>query len=188
MFWIYFKQGLSHITDINGYDHIAFLIALFASFTIKDYKILIKLITGFTIGHSITLALSTLNILHLNKEWIEFLIPITILITAVYHLVFQKTTRNNVLIAIAILFGLIHGAGFSNYLKSLLGKSSSITQALFAFNIGVEIGQLIILAIFFLVTYIVTDLLKLNKKYWSIGLSIIAILISLKLAIETFPL
>lgn len=188
MFWIYFEQGVRHITDIYGYDHIAFLIALFASFTIKDYKILIKLITGFTIGHSVTLALSTLDIIQWSKEWIEFLIPITILITALYHLVFQKLTRTNILIAITVLFGLIHGAGFSNYLKSLLGQSASTTQALLAFNLGVETGQLIILAIFFLVTYILTDLLKLDRKYWSIGLSIVAILISLKLAVETFPL
>lgn len=188
MFQIYFEQGVRHITDINGYDHIAFLIALFASFTIKDYKVLVRLITGFTIGHSITLALSTFNLLNWNRDWIEFLIPITILLTALYHLIFQSQIRKNSLTVITVLFGLIHGAGFSNYLKSLLSQSSSRFSALFAFNLGVEIGQLIILAIFFLITYIMVDLLNIKKQYWSTALSVIAIIISIKLAIETFPL
>lgn len=142
--------GIQHISDVEGFDHIAFLVTLLAAYTINEWKKILLLVTAFTIGHSITLALAALDIIPVNASLIEFLIPVTICCTALYHLFAKETktyTSNWGLYVLTIGFGLIHGAGFSNFLKAMLGNSSSVVQKLLAFNIGVEIGQLIIVSV-----------------------------------------
>ena len=153
-FSTYFQLGYEHILDIQGYDHILFVIALCAIYQAQDWKRVLILITAFTIGHSITLALSTMNLVNFRTDIIEFLIPVTIFITAFSNLVKKhgsapaKFSSNYFF---ALFFGLIHGLGFSNYLKSLLGKEESILTPLLAFNLGLELGQIIIVA-FFIIT------------------------------------
>ena len=130
-FQLYLSLGFHHIIDIHGYDHIVFILALCAGYSFSQIKNILILITAFTIGHTITLALSTLNIVNVDSALIEFLIPVTILITALTNLF--KTTRlqHKFVYVVALFFGLIHGLGFSNYLKELLGKESSIIKPLF---------------------------------------------------------
>jgi len=175
-FQLYFGLGKDHILDyVNGYDHILFVLALCAVYTLHDWKRILILVTAFTIGHSITLALATLQIISANTELIEFLIPVTILITCVSNLFTKEIApsprplQTNYLLA--LFFGLIHGMGFSNYLRAILGKASSIASPLFAFNVGLEFGQIIVVGIFLLLTFIVLDLLRTNRRDWKMVVS-----------------
>src|SRR5215211_4882222 len=148
-FWLYFQLGLEHILDWQGYDHMLFIAALCLRYLLKDWRKVLILVTAFTIGHSITLALSVLSYINIPSAWIEFLIPVTIVITALSNL-FQPNTEPKrkfpLIYFYALFFGLIHGLGFSNYLKSLLGRGTSVVSELLAFNLGLEAGQLIIVA------------------------------------------
>lgn len=173
-FQIFAKLGFTHITDLNGYDHILFIVALCATYRISQWKQLLILVTAFTIGHSVTLALAVLNIIQVNSELIEFLIPVTIVLTAVFNLATparSKKTFGTLTYWLAAVFGLIHGMGFSNYLRSLLGKNSDIVAQLFAFNVGLEIGQLLIVLLILLLTFIVTEIVKMKHQIWSVWLS-----------------
>jgi ABC-type antimicrobial peptide transport system permease subunit len=145
-FGFYLREGFYHITDWKGYDHILFVMALCLPYFLKDWKQVLILITAFTIGHSVTLALSVFNKILIPSTWIEFLIPITIIITALENLFRNNTQPKHVgfRYVAALLFGLIHGLGFSNYLRSMMGKSENIITQLLAFNIGLELGQLLI--------------------------------------------
>ncbi len=173
-FQIFTKLGFTHITDLNGYDHILFIVALCATYTFAAWKQLLILVTAFTIGHSVTLALAVLNIIPVNSDLIEFLIPVTIVITAITNLFSStrsKKTFGSVSYWLAAGFGLIHGMGFSNYLRSLLGKSGDIVTQLFAFNLGLEIGQIVIILLILFLGYIVTTSAKIKQQQWSIWLS-----------------
>lgn len=174
-FQLYAKLGFEHITDLNGYDHILFIVALCAAYKLTEWKKLLILVTAFTLGHSLTLALAVLNIITVPSEFIEFLIPVTIIITALFNLrrPATKTRRSfgTLTYWLAAAFGLIHGMGFSNYLRSLLGKSSDIITQLLAFNIGLEIGQLIIVAFLLILTFIIVEVAKVKHQLWSIWLS-----------------
>lgn len=168
-FALYFGLGKDHILDyVNGYDHILFVLALCAVYLVRDWKKILILITAFTIGHSITLALATLNIINFPAEIIEFLIPLTIFITAAGNLFKKDQTSAEGTIQInyffALFFGLIHGLGFSNFLRALLGKNENIVSPLFAFNIGLEIGQIIVVVIFLGISFVLVDLLKVSRR------------------------
>jgi HupE / UreJ protein len=147
-FSLWFSIGFLHIADWQGYDHILFLIALCGIYTLKEMKRTVFLITSFTVGHSTTLALSTLSLISCRREWIEFLIPVTILLTAVLNLCFiRDSAQTNFRIRYfsALIFGFIHGMGFSFLLRSLLEKSESVALPLLAFNSGLETAQIIII-------------------------------------------
>jgi hypothetical protein len=175
-FSLYFGLGKDHILDyVNGYDHILFVLALCAVYLIRDWKKILILVTAFTIGHSITLALATLKIVSVNASLIEFLIPLTIFITCVSNL-FKKeglTGEKGVQInyLFAVFFGLIHGLGFSNYLRAILGKDQTILSQLLAFNLGLEFGQIIVVVIFLTFSFLLVDFLKINRRDWKLVLS-----------------
>lgn len=187
-FEIYLPLGFQHITDIRGYDHILFIIALCAIYRLKDWKKVALLVTAFTIGHSITLGLATLNLINYSTKLIELFIPITIVFTclinfshksASYSLDVEKPSFFRYPVALA--FGLIHGMGFSNYLRSLLGSEQSIWQSLLAFNIGLELGQLLIVVIVLIISSLVLDVLRVKKHNWNFILSGIILGIALTL-------
>lgn len=176
-FEIYFNLGKDHILDYkNGYDHILFVTALCALYQWSDWKRVLILVTAFTVGHSVTLALATLEIISVSPDWVEFLIPVTIFITA-FSNIFKseggaasgKMVQINYLYA--LFFGLIHGMGFSNYLRAILGKDRSIITQLFAFNVGLEIGQIIIVAIFLTLAFLCVELFKVNRRDWRLVIS-----------------
>jgi hypothetical protein len=189
-FWIYFELGKEHIADLEGYDHILFVTALCLRYVIEDWKKILILVTAFTVGHSITLALSALKYLYVSTEWIEFLIPVTIVITSLTN-VLQKNEENKragwLVYFLALFFGLIHGLGFSNYLKSLLGKDTNIISQLLAFNIGLEVGQLLIVAAVLLVSVICNRFLKVPRRTYVLFFSGAIFGIALLMAIERFP-
>lgn len=187
-FSLYFQLGWQHILDWQGYDHILFVIALCGMYTISDWKKVLILVTAFTIGHSITLALSIFKVISVNTPLIEFLIPVTILITAISNIISKrkKPKGQTLKYTLALIFGLIHGLGFSNYLKSLLGKSSSITAELFAFNIGLEFGQLLIVVGVLIISFILIWIVKIKRWDYNFFLSSAIFGISFVMAAERF--
>ncbi|MDW3196854.1 MAG: HupE/UreJ family protein [Cytophagales bacterium] len=186
-FELYFGLGLDHILDLNGYDHILFVIALSCVYSLQQWKGVLGMITAFTIGHSITLALATFDIIPLDSALVEFLIPVTIVITAVSNLFTsseEKSGKWKVNIYYAGFFGLIHGMGFSNYLRSLLGGEESIVLPLFAFNIALEVGQIIIVAIFLIITLILTRVFSVPSRIWKIIVSLVVAAVGVSLALD----
>lgn len=175
-FQLYFGLGKDHILDyVNGYDHILFVVALCALYLVRDWKKILILITAFTVGHSITLALATLDIISFNAQLVEFLIPLTIFVTAFGNL-FRKQDMYDVKpwqsnYPLALVFGLIHGMGFSNYLKAILGKDQTIFVQLLAFNLGLELGQIIIVAIFMTGSFLFVDLFAISRRDWKMVIS-----------------
>jgi hypothetical protein len=172
-FELYFKLGLQHILDLQGFDHILFILALCAVYVARDWVKILLLVTAFTLGHSLTLALATFEVVQIRSEVIEFLIPVTIAFTALATLIKPKPNSGKGIqlnYLLALFFGLIHGLGFSNYLRSLLGKEASIWQPLLAFNVGLEVGQIVIVAAFLLITSLV-HLAGMNRKEWTLMVS-----------------
>jgi hypothetical protein len=191
LFELYFKLGLQHIADLKGYDHILFVLTLCAVYNLKAWKKVLVLITAFTIGHSLTLALATLDLIRVDGDLIEFLIPMTIFLTALANL-FSRKEKPGALqyylkYSAALFFGLIHGLGFSNYLRSLLGTERGLVLPLFAFNVGIEVGQIMVVVTFILLSKFVVDLLAFPKREWHVLLSGAGLGISLVLMIERFP-
>lgn len=174
-FKLYFQLGYEHILDVNGFDHILFVVALCAIYLVQDWKKVLILVTAFTIGHSITLALSTFELVNFRTDIIEFLIPVTIFITAFSNIIRKQNTVKpsalNLNYFFALFFGLIHGLGFSNYLKSLLGKNESIITQLLAFNLGLELGQIIIVAFFMIISFVFIGLFNVARRDWNMIIS-----------------
>lgn len=189
LFQIYFEEGRTHILDINGIDHILFVVALCAIYQLQDWKKILILVTAFTIGHSITLALSTLEIVSFRRDIVEFCIAVTIFITAFVNLMRKQSAltpkRFNMNYFFALFFGLIHGLGFSSQLKSLLGKSQSIVEPLLYFNLGLEIGQIIIVVFYMIIAFVFVQLFNVARRDWTLVISSAVAGIALTLMIET---
>lgn len=169
--------GFEHITDTKGYDHILFVVALCAIYTLKDWKGILWMVTAFTIGHSVTLVLATLELVYMKQELVETLIPLTILLTCAINIYLKpkhsQFDKREALIKYftALVFGLIHGMGFSSYLRSILAMQDTIALELFAFNVGLELGQIFIVFITLGLAYIFVSILKAPKREWSLVLS-----------------
>ncbi len=149
LFTTYLELGYQHIAGLDGLDHILFLLVLTSPYTIQRWKLLLLMVTAFTIGHSLSLALAAMDAVEVNRTWIEFLIPVTIVLAGLFNL-FRKNKSNKtpwLSLLVVIAFGLIHGVGFSSFFQSLLGKEESILMPLLAFNLGIELGQLLIVMI-----------------------------------------
>ena len=186
-FATYFQLGIQHTADIKAYDHILFVIALCVIYKLEDWRKLLILITAFTLGHSLTLGLSALDILVFPSDVIEFLIPVTIFITAVLNLTRKNQAKkmNAFNYLLPLFFGFIHGSGFSNYFKSLIGQEESVVKPLFAFNVGIEVGQLIIVSLFMAITYFVVRWIKVSHPIWSKIISFFISILALYLMWET---
>ena len=175
-FATFWRLGVGHIADLRGYDHILFIVALTAGYRIGEWRQLVWLVTAFTLGHSLTLALATLDVIRVRAGIIEVLIAVTIVVSAVYALLDVSRTRASrslrVPYAMAGAFGLIHGLGFSTFLRSALGMEESIALPLFAFNVGLEVGQLLIVLSVLLAGAVVVDVLGLARRWWVGALSL----------------
>jgi HupE/UreJ protein len=186
-FWIWFSTGVKHILDLQGYDHILFVSLLVLTFPPKRWGKLLILVTAFTVGHSIALALSTARVIEIHQPLVELLIALSILTTAVYNaLTYQKTNpQNNPLIyGITLFFGLIHGLGFSYLLRSMLGKENNVFLPLLYFNTGLEVGQLIIVGIVLIFSLLLTLIFKWPFKNYKLVFVCIIGLIALKISVE----
>lgn len=181
-----FLEGFWHILDLQGADHIVFLLALCAIYEFRDWKGVLLMVTAFTIGHAITLAVAGLDLVRVKSNMIEFLIPVTILITAIWNFFKKGKSVSWISYLITLCFGFIHGLGFSNYFR-MVGDETKIVRDLLAFNLGVEAGQIpIVLAILFC-GYLATQFFKSSQKEWSRLLSGMAIGASLIMISDTWP-
>lgn len=187
-FGVHLKMGLTHIADLAAYDHILFIVALCAIYRISEWKRVAILVTAFTIGHSVTLALAALDVITFPKNVIELLIPVTIILTCLYN-IFAKSNRSSegweispdsvavmtrnlfVNYFFAFFFGLIHGMGFSTFFKATADADENFLWLLFSFNVGLEVGQLIIVAIILVVAFFVMDILKVKQRIWNVLVS-----------------
>ena len=188
-FDLYLRLGFEHISDLAGFDHILFLIALCAVYRIEQWKRVLILVTAFTIGHSVTLALSAFGTNSIPSNIIEFLIPTTILLTALHNVFSKSSNETNAKMsknyAMALFFGFIHGMGFSNYFRALLMRDDAIAMPLFGFNLGIELGQLMIVAIILGIAYVLLNLVKIKHRDWNVFVSGAAAGISIMLMVET---
>ncbi|WP_192822027.1 HupE/UreJ family protein [Rufibacter sp. LB8] len=189
-FFTYLQLGFHHIFDLQAYDHLVFILAMCALYTAYDWRRILVLVTCFTVGHSITLALSTLEIIRFNTAFIELLIPITILLTCFYNFSQMSKNRSHASVVFnwsnfyVVAFGLIHGLGFSNYLKSLLGNRENIVLELLAFNVGIELGQLLIVVLVLILSAVLVQAFRLTRRDWILGVSAAAGAIALMLILE----
>lgn len=191
-FSFFFNQGLRHISDLAAYDHILFIVALAALYSLKNWKNLLFLVTAFTIGHSIALAFAILEWVKPNSEIIEFLIPTSIVLTCIWNIIKVRRQEKAFHVeqsffhyGIVVLFGLIHGLGFSSYLRFILSSEESIFIPLLSFNIGLEVGQIFILTIALIINFVFLELNKIPYKFWSILVSTLIFLISIPILLET---
>lgn len=189
-FTFYFKIGWEHIINITALDHIFFIAALAAIYMLKDWRQVLILVTAFTIGHAITLVLSAKNLIEVNSTWVEFLIPCTIVFTAISNLFLKNFTSKTIRINyfLALFFGLIHGLAFATTLKWLLAEDQSFVVAWFSFSVGLELGQIFIVFIILLLAQLFVGYLKLNRRYWVIMVSVIVLGLAAGMAIERWPL
>ena len=189
-FNFYFGLGWEHIMSWDALDHLLFIAALAAIYLLKDWKQVLILVTAFTIGHSLTLALSVLDIIRFPSNWVEFLIPCTIVITAFSNLFQKQFTSRSIRINyfLALFFGLIHGLGFANTIRFMLAKDQSLGMGLFGFNVGLEVGQIVVVGALLLITQALINSLKINRREWVIFLSAAIFSLALKMSLERLPI
>ena len=195
-FQVFLRLGFEHIADIRGYDHILFIVALCAGYELRHWRKLLILVTAFTVGHSVTLVLATLRLININASLVEFLIPLTIFITGVLNIIASSPKADGLVerkgprvlkYFLALGFVLIHGMGFSNFLRSLLGGEEGIALPLFAFNVGLEIGQICIVLAVLILTFLVVRLTRMRRHDWILVLSGATAGVALTLMVERIP-
>jgi hypothetical protein len=188
-FWIYYEIGIRHVLDIRAYDHVLFLIALAVPYAFKDWKRMLLLISFFTIGHTLALLLSVFGLISINVNLVEFLIPITILIIAIFNLFTAgKSSKNesvSIVSFVTLFFGIIHGLGFSNYFNAILGgNASSKLLPLSEFALGIESAQIIVVFVVLILSYIVQTFFRFSKRDWTLVMSSFVIGVILPIVIE----
>ena len=189
-FWIYFNTGLRHVLDINAYDHVLFLIALTIPYAFKDWQRVLLLVTLFTVGHTMALLLSVYGFVQIKVNLVEFLIPITILTTAVFHLFTagknSKKESISFIAVVTLFFGIIHGLGFSNYFNTILpGNASAKLLPLLEFALGIEAAQVIVVLIVLILSYIVQTVFRFSKRDWTLVMSAFVIGVVIPMVIES---
>lgn len=188
-FNFYFKLGWEHILSWQALDHLLFIAALTSIYILKDWKQVLILVTAFTVGHSLTLILSVLDIIRFPSRWVEFLIPCTIVFTSISNLFQKKFTHKSIRINyfLALFFGLIHGMGFANTIRFMLASDQNLGWGLFGFNVGLEAGQLVVVALLLFFTFILMNLLKVNRREWVLFIAAAVFALSFKMALERLP-
>ena len=178
-FWFNVQYGINHVLDINGYDHVLFLMVLSVPYLFKDWKRVLLLVTMFTLGHSLSLVLAAYDVVSINGELVEFLIPLTILIVAVYNVFTagksEKSTKLSVLFFSTLFFGIIHGLGFAGEFKMFIGKTESKLVPLLEFALGIEIAQIIIVFMVLFIGFLGQTVFRFSKRDWMMVLSAIVI-------------
>ncbi|MXV37402.1 HupE/UreJ family protein [Flavobacteriaceae bacterium Ap0902] len=188
-FLFYLEIGWSHIISIDALDHILFVLALVVIYKTQDWKRILILVTAFTIGHSITLALSVLDVMRLPGNWIEFLIPLTIALTAADNILLRNQGKSLIKINyyLALIFGFIHGMGFANLARMTMAEEQNILIPLLGFNIGLELGQIIVVIFLLIVSYILINLLKVSRKDWVLMISSGVLALAIQMCLERIP-
>ncbi len=185
----YIKEGWHHIISLDALDHQLFILALCAIYLLKDWKKVLVLITAFTIGHSLTLALSVFDVLRININWVEFLIPCTIIGTAIFNFFQTDFAKKNLKLNyfLALFFGFIHGLGFANTIRFMIAKDQTIGWSLFGFNVGLEVGQIFVVAFILILSFLFVNVFKLKQRWWAIGVSCVALGWAIYFALNRVP-
>jgi hypothetical protein len=188
-FVFYFKIGWEHIVNKSALDHIFFIAALAAIYMLRDWRQVLILVTAFTIGHAITLILSAKNVVNVDSAVVEFLIPCTIVFTAISNLFLKTFTSKSIRINyfLALFFGLIHGLAFAQTLKWILAEDQSFMVAWLSFSVGLELGQILVVLLILLLAQVFVGFLKLNRRYWTMIVSILVFILALQMAIVRWP-
>lgn len=190
-FWFYIKLGLNHVLDFGAYDHILFLAALAIPFTYKNWKKVLLLATVFTVFHCLSLTLSVYETVVVNASWIEFLIPVTILLTALFNVLDIKENTHqkswSLQLLVTAFFGLVHGFGFSNYFKMLMAGEEQKVGPLLGFASGIEVSQILIIVCVLILTYVTQSILKVKQPLFISISSVLIILITIPMLVKTFP-
>lgn len=188
-FLMFLRLGWEHIISMDALDHQLFVLVLVAVYSFSDLKKILILVTAFTIGHSITLALSVTDLLRIPSDWVEFLIPLTIALTALDNILMRN--KQNQLMKLnyylALLFGLIHGMGFANTARMMLAKEQSLFAPLLGFNIGLELGQIFVVVIILIVLFVLLTIFRVNKKDWIMFVSSGVFALALQMCLERIP-
>ena len=182
----YTDLGFFHVLDLAGYDHVLFLTALALPFTFSQWKKVFWLSTLFTLAHCFSLALAAFGIVNIDSDLVEFLIPVTILITALFNLYIERRGDSiarafRLDLLTTAFFGLIHGLGFSNYFRMLMAGEDEKSGPLIGFAVGIELAQLLVLLFVLTLTYAVLEWLKIKRPYYIWGVSLVIAAVSLKL-------
>lgn len=188
-FLFYLNLGWEHIISLDALDHQLFVLALIAVYSYIDWKKILILVTAFTIGHSVTLALSILDVFRVPSAWVEFLIPLTIVLTSLDNIL-MKNKKQILMRAnyyLALIFGLIHGMGFANTARVMIAKSQGIAIPLLGFNVGLELGQIVIVLAILILLFILLKIFKVNKKDWILFVSSGVFALALKMTLERIP-
>lgn len=186
-FVYYVKMGFEHVLDVTAYDHILFLIVLAVIFSFNQWKRALWLITFFTIGHTVTLALAAYKIINVSVAVIEFLIPVTIFITGLFN-VFRvgkaSTGKENINLILALFFGLVHGLGFSNYFRIMIGREEDKLVPLLEFALGIELSQVVIVFGILILGTLLQNFFRVSKRDWVMVTSSIVIGFTIPMMIE----
>ena len=187
-FWFNVKYGLNHVLDINGYDHVLFLMVLAVPYVFKDWKRVLLLVSLFTLGHTLSLVLAAYNIVSVNGKLVEFLIPITIIVAAIYNVFTAgkdgKEKKMGLLLFSALFFGLIHGLGFAREFTMVFGDANNKVLALLEFALGIELAQVIIVFVILFLGFLFQTLFRFSRRDWIMVLSSVVIGLVLPILIE----
>jgi uncharacterized membrane protein YfcA len=190
-FWFNLKLGLFHVLDWNAYDHILFLIALVATYSITQGKRVFWLVTIFTLGHTVSLVLAAYDVIQISSRVIEFLIPVSILFTALYNIIFAKKNidrgKVNALYGFTLFFGLVHGFGFSSYFNMVSKVAESKLIMLVEFALGVELSQLFVVIPVSILAFVFQKVFNMSKKDWILISCSIVIGLCLPILKDTWP-
>ncbi|MBM3412433.1 MAG: HupE/UreJ family protein [Bacteroidetes bacterium] len=188
-FQFYFPFGWEHIISLDALDHQLFLLALLAGYGWKDWKNTLLLVTAFTVGHSLTLLLSVGDWVRVDSKWVEFLIPLTIVLAAGKNLLVKANTsiQHYQSYVLALFFGLIHGLGFANTIRMMLATDQQLGWGLLGFNCGLEVGQLIIVSVLLGLTFLIGAVMKASLSIYSFFVSSLSLGIAASICYNRFP-
>ncbi len=188
-FWFNVQYGINHVLDPNGYDHVLFLMVLAVPYIFKDWKRVLLLVSMFTLGHTLSLVLAAYGVVSVNGKLVEFLIPVTILITAIYNVFTagkkDRNTKVGLLFFTTLFFGLVHGLGFAREFKMFAGQSENKVELLIEFALGIEIAQIIIVFVVLFLGFLCQTIFRFSRRDWVMVLSSVVIGLVIPMIIES---